>query len=51
MARIDTNIPDSWMDILKRIMKEKGVKSKRQMLRTAIYETYIKNDDKKEGNS
>ncbi len=46
MPRIDTEIPQSWMDKIKKIMKEKGIKSKRQMLRNAIYDSYIKEEEK-----
>lgn len=46
MARVETEVPTEWKKKLKQIGKEKGNTSTRQLLRDAIYDTYIKPDKK-----
>lgn len=41
-ARLETEVPDKWREILEEIGKERGNTSKRQLIREAIYNTHIK---------
>lgn len=43
---IGTDIPEVWMEKIKKDMKRKGVSSMRQFLRDIIYESLIKDQDK-----